>query len=409
MVVSLIAIGLLLTHVLDGSVGRWDASANRWLASHRTDTLNSITSSLTLAINTAPVIGVAVVVVAVLVWRHRLREALLIVFGLILEITVFLSVNTIGGSTPSTIVRLNSTPTTSGFPSGHAAAARLAGGIALIRVWPRTAGGAVRVALAVVMTLGNVLPDLPRDAPPDRCRRGNRVRNRVPVVRGAGGPQLLCRPATRDRDHLARANARATGARRAQGRGMTTVAVIAHRRKKLGRGLGQLRKVLAAQGFDAPLWFEVNKSRKAPKRARQALEQGADLVLVWGGDGMVQRCIDVLAGTGATVGILPAGTANLFATNLGIPQDLESAVQIALHGTPRPLDVGVINGERFGVMAGTGLDAEMIKGADRGEGPDGQEAARVDRSQGRRISAGPDASTAASGSTARPAASCSPT
>ncbi len=147
---------------------------------------------------------------------------------------------------------------------------------------------------------------------------------------------------------------------------MTTVAVVAHRRKKLGRGLGQLRKVLAAQGFDAPLWFEVNKSRKAPKRARQALEQGADLVLVWGGDGMVQRCIDVLAGSGATVGILPAGTANLFATNLGIPQDLESAVQIALHGTPRPLDVGVINGERFGVMAGTGLDAEMIKEADRG-------------------------------------------
>lgn len=147
---------------------------------------------------------------------------------------------------------------------------------------------------------------------------------------------------------------------------MTSVAVIAHRRKQLGGGLTELRERLAADGVDTPLWFEVNKSRKAPKRAREALEQGADRVLVWGGDGMVQRCIDVLAGSGATVGILPAGTANLFATNLGIPQDLDVALDIALHGTPRKFDVGVINGERFAVMAGTGFDAEMIKEADRG-------------------------------------------
>ena len=101
---------------------------------------------------------------------------------------------------------------------------------------------------------------------------------------------------------------------------MTSVAVVAHSRKHLGGGLDSLRALLVAEGIDAPLWFEVNKSRKAPKRVREALEKGADRVLVWGGDGMVQRCIDVLAGSGATIGILPAGTANLFATNLGIPQ-----------------------------------------------------------------------------------------
>jgi YegS/Rv2252/BmrU family lipid kinase len=147
---------------------------------------------------------------------------------------------------------------------------------------------------------------------------------------------------------------------------MTTVAVIAHRDKQLGAGLGALREQLDAEGIDAPLWFEVGKSRKAPKRVREALEQGADRVLVWGGDGMVQRCVDVLAGTGATIGILPAGTANLFATNLGIPHDLDQALRAALHGTVRRLDAGVINGERFTVMAGTGFDAEMIKEADRG-------------------------------------------
>src|SRR5690349_16048024 len=100
--------------------------------------------------------------------------------------------------------------------------------------------------------------------------------------------------------------------------GMTTVAVVAHSGKTLGGGLGELRELLAREGFADPVWYEVPKSKKAPRRARQAVEQGADLLLVWGGDGMVQRCADAVAGSGVALGILPAGTANLFATNLGI-------------------------------------------------------------------------------------------
>ena len=147
---------------------------------------------------------------------------------------------------------------------------------------------------------------------------------------------------------------------------MTAVAVVAHSRKTLGGGLGELRAVLAREGFPDPLWYEVNKSRKAPACARKALDKGADLVLVWGGDGSVQRCIDALAGRGAVIGILPAGTANLLATNLGVPKDLEEAVRIGLHGDRRALDTGSVNGEHFAVMAGTGLDALMIKDADAG-------------------------------------------
>jgi diacylglycerol kinase (ATP) len=147
---------------------------------------------------------------------------------------------------------------------------------------------------------------------------------------------------------------------------MTRVAVVAHARKSLGGGLTELRAALARAGVTDPIWYEVMKSKHAPKRACDALEAGADLVLVWGGDGTVQRCIDAIAGSGATIGILPAGTANLLATNLGIPKDLEAALAIALSGTARKLDVGSLNGERFAVMAGCGFDALMIRDADRG-------------------------------------------
>jgi YegS/Rv2252/BmrU family lipid kinase len=146
---------------------------------------------------------------------------------------------------------------------------------------------------------------------------------------------------------------------------MKKVAVVAHRRKSLGGGLDELRELLAHEGVE-PLWYEVNKSKQAPAKARRAVKEGADLVLVWGGDGMVQRTVDALAGKGVEVGILPAGTANLLATNLGIPRDLAVALQVALHGARRKLDLGVLNGEHFAVMAGTGFDALMIRDADSG-------------------------------------------
>ncbi|WP_240741973.1 diacylglycerol/lipid kinase family protein [Micromonospora zingiberis] len=63
--------------------------------------------------------------------------------------------------------------------------------------------------------------------------------------------------------------------------------------------------------------------------------------------------------------ILPAGTANLFAGNLGIPEDLPAAVRIGLHGRRRRLDLGKLNGEHFAVMAGAGFDGELIRAADR--------------------------------------------
>jgi diacylglycerol kinase (ATP) len=144
------------------------------------------------------------------------------------------------------------------------------------------------------------------------------------------------------------------------------VAVVAHSGKTLGGGLSELRRVLEAEGVDEPFWSEVPKSRKAPAQVRRALDEGAELVFAWGGDGMVQRCVDVLVGSTATLAIIPAGTANLFATNLGIPNDIEEAVTVGLRGQTRTLDAGRFNGEHFAVMAGAGFDAAMIRDAGNG-------------------------------------------
>src|SRR5713101_7626198 len=143
------------------------------------------------------------------------------------------------------------------------------------------------------------------------------------------------------------------------------IAIVAHAGKSFGGGLGELREVLAREGVADPLWYEVRKSRKAPKCARKALAEGAEVIFVWGGDGTVQRCIDAVAGTEAVLAILAAGTANLLANNLQIPAGLAEAVRAGLNGERHRFDTESVNGEHFAVMAGAGFDARMIKEAGR--------------------------------------------
>lgn len=144
---------------------------------------------------------------------------------------------------------------------------------------------------------------------------------------------------------------------------MGNVAVIAHTDKTVGGGLTELRKTLAQEGYNDPLWYEIQTSSEAPKSARLALEKGAEIIFIWGGDGTVQQCIDALVDTEAVLAILPAGTANLLAGNLEIPNDISKAVAVGLRGIRREIDTGSFNGEHFAVMAGTGFDAFLIKEA----------------------------------------------
>ena len=123
-------------------------------------------------------------------------------------------------------------------------------------------------------------------------------------------------------------------------------------------------------GWNEPLWFETTVEDSGTAAGQDALKAGADLVCAMGGDGTVRAVAGVLRGTGVPYGLLPSGTGNLLARNLGLPLgSLEDAVEIALLGQDRAIDVGLAtfdDGEErvFVVMGGVGLDAQIMDNTD---------------------------------------------
>ena len=120
---------------------------------------------------------------------------------------------------------------------------------------------------------------------------------------------------------------------------------------------------LAAAGWPVPIWLETTAEDPGAGQARQAVDAGARVVFVCGGDGTVRSCIEGLAGTDVALALVPAGTGNLLATNLGVLDDTVGAVRLATHGGRRRIDVGYANGQAFAVMAGMGFDAALLQDA----------------------------------------------
>jgi diacylglycerol kinase (ATP) len=104
----------------------------------------------------------------------------------------------------------------------------------------------------------------------------------------------------------------------------------------------------------------------AQRLAHHAVEHGYRAVVAVGGDGTVGEVITGAAGTDIPVGIIPKGTANQVASNLGIPRDVEEAVEVAVNGVPAPIDLGQLaDGRYFALAAGAGWDAAVMQGATR--------------------------------------------
>jgi diacylglycerol kinase (ATP) len=143
----------------------------------------------------------------------------------------------------------------------------------------------------------------------------------------------------------------------------------------MGRSYGHARAEIEAQtraaGWPEPVFLTTTVAEPGASQTRRALDAGAQLVIVGGGDGTTRIVAGAMARSGVPLGIVPLGTANLFARNLGLhPRHVVENVATALHGVPRAVDVGRarhrLGGawseeKPFFVMAGIGYDAATVQ------------------------------------------------
>jgi YegS/Rv2252/BmrU family lipid kinase len=125
------------------------------------------------------------------------------------------------------------------------------------------------------------------------------------------------------------------------------------------------RVALLVQRFEAAgVNGEVHLTERrghAGELAASAVARGVHAVLAWGGDGTINEVGSVLAGSPTALGIVPAGSGNGFANELGVPREPVAAIDIAIKGRDRPVDAGEINGRLFFNIAGIGFDAVVAE------------------------------------------------
>ena len=100
----------------------------------------------------------------------------------------------------------------------------------------------------------------------------------------------------------------------------------------------------------------VGRGREA---ARSLVAQGVDTVVVWGGDGTINEVASQLVSRGVTLGIVPSGSGNGLARELGLDRDPRRALEVALGGAVRLIDAGELGGRLFFNVAGVGFDAHL--------------------------------------------------
>lgn len=106
----------------------------------------------------------------------------------------------------------------------------------------------------------------------------------------------------------------------------------------------------------------TSQAGDARRMASEAAAEGFETIVAAGGDGTINEVVNGVAGTTARMGILPLGTVNVLAKEIGIPQgNLEAAWQVVLGGRTLDLDLPMANDQHFIQLAGVGLDAEVVR------------------------------------------------
>ena len=154
---------------------------------------------------------------------------------------------------------------------------------------------------------------------------------------------------------------------------MLKVALLYNARSGGGRrerdaDLSRMMKVLEGAGVEASL-VRTQSSADAAEQARQAITRGCDTVFACGGDGTVHDVLQGMVGSQSALGVVPMGTANSLAHDLGLPRDPAAAVRVVLRAEPRRIALGrvTVNGplgtpvtRYFAVAVGIGVDAHLF-------------------------------------------------
>jgi YegS/Rv2252/BmrU family lipid kinase len=117
---------------------------------------------------------------------------------------------------------------------------------------------------------------------------------------------------------------------------------------------------LRSHGWRVELWVTQGPG-DGSELARKAVEQHANIVIAAGGDGTINDIIQGLVGSETALAVLPTGTVNVWAREMGIPLDMQGARQVLVNGQTRHVDVGCINGRYFLLMVGIGFDGEITQ------------------------------------------------
>ena len=132
-----------------------------------------------------------------------------------------------------------------------------------------------------------------------------------------------------------------------------------------GRARAELASSVLSQAGEEGDVFVTDRRGHGRELAAAAVRHGARLVIAWGGDGTVNEVASALVGTSSALGIVPSGSGNGLARELGVDRHPDRAIRDALRAAPRRIDAGEIGGRLFFNMAGVGFDAHVAACFDR--------------------------------------------
>lgn len=135
-----------------------------------------------------------------------------------------------------------------------------------------------------------------------------------------------------------------------------TAGAAGARREKIEQ---EIRETFSKSGAEVRI-VQPDESRDLIALAREALAEPGEMVVAGGGDGTISAVASVLAGSGKTLGVLPLGTLNHFAKDLGVPLDLPKAIATIVHGRRLEVDVGEVNGRVFINNSSLGLYPRIV-------------------------------------------------